>query len=238
MKVGVIFIGTGDYLNFLPNFYESVMKNFLPGIDKNILVFTDGILNDTPEEIIHFKHDHQPWPQITLMRFETLYQQRETLKKFDWIIFLDADTIVVDTVTPEDLFTDKPLIGVHHPCHFLGMPPHNSPPGAFETRKDSYAGVDSNDDISTYYQGCVWGGKTPEVLDMIEFLTHKINDEYENGVVAVWHDESHLNKYYSEHKSMVHTLHPSFAFPEVFKSFCEFKPKIVHLSKNNSEYQK
>ena len=61
----------------------------------------------------------------------------EELKDYDWIIFLDADAFVVDTVQAEELFTHKPFIGVHHPCHYLKMTPHNEFPGAFETDEKS-----------------------------------------------------------------------------------------------------
>ena len=38
MKVTISFIGTGQYLNFLPSWYEKVTKNFLPDVNKQILV--------------------------------------------------------------------------------------------------------------------------------------------------------------------------------------------------------
>ena len=43
MKVAVVFIGTGKYLNFLPSWYERCEDNFLPGVDKQYFVFTDGM---------------------------------------------------------------------------------------------------------------------------------------------------------------------------------------------------
>jgi hypothetical protein len=71
---------------------------------------------------------------------------------------------------------------------------------------------------------------------MIEDLDSRINQDLENNVIAVWHDESHLNKFFIEHKNRVHTLGPEYAYPEVFKNYCTFEPKIVHLAKENSKY--
>ena len=40
---------------------------------------------------------------------------------------------------PEDLIDEtKKYIGVHHPCHYLNMPPHNELPGAFDVTMLSY----------------------------------------------------------------------------------------------------
>ena len=115
--------------------------------------------------------------------------------------------------------------------------PHTEYPGAFETNTNSRAGVTEHDDTSMYYQGCLWGGRVPEVLDMIEELDSRVEEDLSNDIVAVWHDESQLNKFYSEVKDDVHLLGPEYAYPEVFQDHCNFEPKIVHLAKDNSAYQ-
>jgi hypothetical protein len=172
-----------------------------------------------------------------LYRFGTILKAKEDLQKFDFVLFLDADMRVVDTVTEEDLFTDKKFIGVHHPCHYMKMSPHTEFPGAFETNPQSCAAISKSDDISTYWQGCLWGGKVPHVIDMMEELDRRTKDDETRNVIAEWHDESQMNKFFVENKSEVHTLGPSFAYPEIFKGFCSFKPTIVHLAKDNSAYQ-
>ena len=162
----------------------------------------------------------------------------EELKDYDWIIFLDADAFVVDTVQAEELLTHKPFIGVHHPCHYLKMTPHNEFPGAFETDEKSHAAIKETDDTSVYFQGCLWGGRVPEVLDMMKELDRRTQEDLRNDVIAKWHDESQMNKFFAERRSKVHVLHPAYAFPEDFSSHCQFEPKIVHLSKDNSQYHK
>ena len=237
MKVAIVFIGTNKYIDFLPRYYENIEKYFLPNSEKTIFAFTDGELDDVPDNIKVYHQEHLEWPYITLKRFEIINKARADLDSMDWLVFLDADTRVVDTVTEEEFFSDKPYFGVHHPCQALKMQPHTEYPGAFETNTNSRAGVTEEDDTSMYYQGCLWGGRVPEVMDMIEELDSRVEEDLSNDVIAVWHDESQLNKFYSEVKEDVHLLGPQYAYPEVFQDHCNFEPKIVHLAKDNSSYQ-
>jgi hypothetical protein len=237
VNLAVIFIGTGKYINFLPSWYESCEKNLVPNTEKEYFVFTDGVLEGAPDNVNHITQEHLPWPYITLERFKYIGKVSHNFSKFDYILFLDADTRVVETITEEELFTDKKYIGVHHPCHYLKMQPHNKFPGAFETREDSKAGIVDGDDTSVYFQGCVWGGKMPYIVDMINELTNRTQDDLDRNVIAIWHDESQMNKFFSERREDVHVLGPEYAYPEVFSSSCNFDPKIVHLAKDNSKYQ-
>lgn len=236
MKVAICFIGTGKYLNFLPNYYKNIKEYFLPNTEKTFLVFTDGE-GDFPEDIKVYQQEHLEWPYVTLKRFEIIQKAKEEIEKNDWFIFIDADALVVDTISKEEFFDEtKPYFGVHHPCHYLQMPPHNKYPGSFETNPLSLSHIKETDNLSVYYQGCLWGGKVPGVLDMIEELNNRINKDLENNIIAIWHDESHINKYFVDNKDLVNTLGPEYAYPEVFSESCTFNPKIVHLAKDNSKY--
>jgi len=238
MKVSICFIGTGKYLNFLPSYYEHIEDNFLPGIDKKIIVFSDGEIDDLPENISFYKQDHLKWPFITLKRFEIIKKAIKDIQDSDWFIFMDADTLVVDEVSCEDIIDEtKDFIGVHHPCHFMKMNPHTKFPGSFETNEKSLAHVTEEDDTSVYWQGCLWGGKSKNIVQLLDVLEERINHDLNEGVIAIWHDESHLNKFFIENKEKVNTLSPSFAYPEVFSDACDFPAKVVHLSKDNSKYQ-
>ena len=257
MKVAISFIGTNKYLDYLPQYYENIEKYFLPNSEKTILAFTDGELEDTPDNLKVYHQEHLPWPYITLKRFEIINKAREEIKKNDWFVFIDADALPVATITEEEFLwrcceasTDQvPLFGVHHPCHYLMMPPHNELPGAFDQNPKSEAYVDFNNEDTPwkmseestrprpYYQGCFWGGQVSEVCAMIDELELRTNKDLEQNVVALWHDESHINRYFLDNPDIVYTFGSEYAYPELFSEVCFFEPKIVHLKKNNSEYQ-
>ena len=237
-KCAVIFIGTEKYLNFLPTWYESCEQYLMPEVEKKYLVFTDGNVEmDDVDNAVVYKQDHLDWPLITLLRFGMIKRAFDEIKDCDYLLFLDADMRVVAEVKEEDIIDEtKKYIGVHHPCHYLGMPPHDKAPGAFEVRPISLAAVSEDDLLDVYFQGCLWGGRVPEVMDMITELDRRTNEDLKKDVIAQWHDESHLNKFYVENRDDVHVVGPECAFPEVFTEQCHFDPKIVHLAKDNSKY--
>ena len=237
-KVAICFIGTGRYIDFLPNYWERVESNFLPNTEKHFFVFTDGELEGTPDNVTVVQQEHLDWPYVTLLRFQIINKAKKELSGFSRVVFMDADTLVVDTVTEEEFISDKPLFGVHHPCHFLGMQPHDRHPGAFEINPKSKAGILEDDDTSVYFQGCLWGGQVPYVLDMIDELESRTQKDLDRNIIAQWHDESQMNKFFCERREDVHVMGPEYAYPEVFSQYCNFEPKIVHLAKDNSKYQK
>ena len=58
--------------------------------------------------------------------------------------------------------------------------------------------------IIQFTQGCLWGGRIPEVFDLMKELDRRTTIDEKNNVIAVWHDESHLNCFYSENIEKVH----------------------------------
>mgnify|MGYP006241708085 FL=1 len=72
---------------------------------------------------------------------------------------------------------------------------------------------------------------------MIRELANRTQFDLDRDVIAQWHDESQMNKFFCERREDVHVMGPEYAYPECFDTFCTFEPKIVHLAKDNSKYQ-
>ena len=83
MKVAIIFIGTNRYLDFLPRYYEHIEKHFLPKSEKVFLVFTDGEMEDLPDNIKVYNQKHLEWPYfISQLLFGDLGVCSNSLKIF------------------------------------------------------------------------------------------------------------------------------------------------------------
>ena len=231
MSVAIIFIGTNKYLNFFPKYYETCEELLFPGVKKQYYVFTDGgiVGDEIPDHITAIKIPHKEWPSITLERFHTILLAEELIQEHDWLLFLDADMRVDAVVNSEEVLNDeKDFIAVHHPCHY------NTGTGDFERRPESEACITGNP--LQYYQGCLWGGKMEAVIPMMKLLKERVDKDYSNDIIAVWHDESHLNRFFIENQDRVHAIPPDYAYPECFPQY-PYQRKIVHLAKDNASYQ-
>ena len=98
------------------------------------------------------------------------------------------------------------------------MPTHKIKTGAYETDEKSEAYFDVSKELPPiYWQGCFWGGKVPPVLAMIDEIEGRVNRDLENDIVALWHDETHINKYFFEREFDVHTFGIEYAYPQLFQ---------------------
>jgi len=192
-RIVVLMIATGpECIAYIPPLLESLRTYFPP---HDPYVFTD---RDEPLEATKIYHPHTGWPEVTLRRFHAALSQKETLLKYDYVMFLDTDMLACSPMVVEELFGEG-TTSVVHPCY----------PDCFERRPESEACVVGN---PTYYQGCLAGGSTSAFIKMCEAITKGIDKDKENGITAVWFEESHMNKYLSENPP-IRSLSPSYAFP-------------------------
>lgn len=225
MKIGILYICTGKYAIFWEEFYLSCEKFFLPGICKQYFVFTDSeslpFFNESNVKVI--AQDKLGWPYDTLRRFEIFFKNRELFNNLDYLFFFNANAKVVNHISSDILPAEDGLIGVEHPCHHHGDP-------------DKYIyhrGTESSAFIpfgkgKHYFMGSFNGGKTKEYLEMCQSLKDNIESDEQKGIIALWHDESHLNSYFLTHR--VKVLSPEFAYPEEMK--LPYSPKILLRDKN------
>ena len=238
MKVAIIFIGTAKYLNFLPQFYENSERFLFTDVEKRYFVFSDGGIDGLPDNVTLIPQENYGFPKINLLTYEIIENSWDKISECDYLLFLDADALPVTDITFDELFGNgKPLFCVHHPCHYLKMTPHDKFPGSFDTNPKSTACVNEGESFDVYWQSCVWGGTIDACKELVSTLAENNRIDTNNGVMALWHDESQMNRYLLSNSEKVHTLHPQYAYPEVFKNMLDWEPKIVHLAKENSEYQ-
>jgi hypothetical protein len=72
------------------------------------------------------------------------------------------------------------------------------------------------------------GGRSFYYRELIKTLKENIDIDLQNGIIAIWHDESHLNRYMLDKSPKI--LTPSYGYPD--GSEFQFEKKIIILDKN------
>lgn len=213
MSIAVLYICTGNYSIFWEQFFTSSETFFVPDAVKEYFVFTDAA--DLPYKDharVHVHHQQKKgWPYDTLMRFHTFSQVKEQLKNFDHIFFFNANTTFVQPVSASDILPgpqDDGLTVVQHPGYYR-LPVKKFPYENIQRASTAYM---RRGEGKYYFQGCLNGGTADAYLQMIGQLTANVQADLDKGIIALWHDESHLNKYMADKHPKI--LTPAFAFPE------------------------
>lgn len=230
IKIAILYICTGKYVVFWKNFFESFEKFFLVKCEKHYYVFTDAdeiYHENNCKRIYRFYQEPLPWPDITLKRFHIFSGHFERLEKYDYVFFFNSNCECKVEITETELLgNEKNIIVVQHP-------------GAWEIRDNKKFGYERNEQSNAYIPygkgkayvcGGVNGGKGKEFVHLMRCLKHNIDQDLENGIIAITHDESHMNKYIID-RDDYEMLSPSYAYPEGWD--LPFEEKIQIREKNN-----
>lgn len=209
MKIAILYICTGKYHLFWKDFYSSACKFLFTEHEKHFFIFSDA----SP---LLFEHDDVTviyqkklgWPYDTLKRFHMFLTVESTLKKYDYIFFFNANCVFQCPVDSKILpTTNDGLLVVQHPGFFSKKP--NS--FTYDRNPKSLAYIPYGKG-ACYVAGGVNGGVAEKYIDLAYDLAWAIDKDAMHGVIALWHDESHLNKYILNRQYKL--LSPAYCYPE------------------------
>ena len=224
-KIGIVYICTGKYHIFWEGFYSSSQKHLLNEHEKQYYVFTDTPMIVSGGNIRVIYKEPQGFPMDSLLRFEMFNGIRNELMQYDYILFFNSNMGFVSPVQEEilpDKFTSG-LAGVIHPGYF------NKIPFWFPYERNPYskAFIQHGQGRYRYFMGVFIGGKTASFLELSEKCAEWIREDLNNDIIAVYHDESHLNRYFLDKEIL--ELDPGYAYPEGWD--IPFTRKIIVLNK-------
>ena len=232
MNIGILYIATGRYITFWEEFFKSAEKYFITEATKHYFVFTDSQNPIEGEDTKRVKRIYQQklgWPYDTLMRFEIFLKAENELQQMDYIFFFNANMKFIAPVDKNFLPIEKGLLGVKHPGFYMKKR-HSF---TYETNPNSLAYMPENEG-EYYFMGGLNGGKTNDYLKLIHTLDQRIKKDLENNIIALWHDESHLNRYLFENKDTVLVQPENYGVPEGNKKIVN--PKIIIQNKNHYRF--
>ncbi|XP_055044878.2 histo-blood group ABO system transferase-like isoform X1 [Misgurnus anguillicaudatus] len=201
ITIATTIFALGKYTRFLKDFLESAEQHFFVGFQVHYYLFTDQ-----PEAVpdIKFGEERQlkvqtvpkmdRWQDITMGRMEMIAKltESELVNEVDYIFCLDVDTKFYARWSVEALGS---LVGVIHPWFF------NYPRDQFtyERRPESQAFIPPEEG-DFYYAGGAFGGSIQEVHKLTKTCNEQQKIDAAKSIEAIWHDESHLNKYFLYNK--------------------------------------
>lgn len=222
-KVGLLIIATNKYISFLQQLITSADSNFLLEQDVTYFIFTDKEIDIVSDrKIVFIKVAHREWPWMTLGRYKIFSDNHDELSKMDYLYYCDVDMRFVGKVGDE-IIGDR--VATQHPGYY-------SRRGTPETNPASLACVYPYEEMQ-YFAGGFNGGKSEEFMKMSKILSNNIDIDYSNDIIAIWHDESHMNRYFIDNKPTI-ILDPSYCCNEGWID-CPFGRRLLALDKNHNE---
>lgn len=231
-SVAILYLCTGKYTVFWPDFYRSFEENFLPGMEKTYFVFTDAenIEFDEAEKVRRIYQQPYDWPYSTMKRFHVFLTQSEALAKFDYLFFGNANLRCCAPVGALELLPDvqsgRQLVVVRHPGYWDKAPqflPYDRNP-----RCRAYIPYNCG---SVYVAGGLNGGTAPAFLALCRELDARTEADLADGVIPRWHDESELNRLVAEMPERFRVLDPGYCMPEGVE--LPFETKVLVRQKAN-----
>lgn len=214
MSVCLVTVVSGEaYARYAKQLGESADEFFHPS-DKTGFMILEG---------------REGWPAATLYRYHILLDHERFIRDFDHVFLVDADMLFVAPVGAEVLGR---TVATLHPG-YVGVPAARLP---FERRRESHACVRGG---TQYYCGGFVGGEWEAFRQLAIVVRGQIELDDYKGVVAEWHDESHLNAALNLRPPDV-VLSPSYCYPDDdtwYRAIWTepYERKLVALDKTSDE---
>lgn len=215
--IGLLVMATGKYSEFIEPLIASADSYFCVNHNVTYFVFTDGEI-PSGERIVKVHQEQMGWPYDTMMRFHTYYKHKELFHSFDYLFSCDADMLFVDHVGDEILSTRVATIQPNY--LFDGNKPYDSNPLSMSCV--------NRGEGRHYFAGAFYGGVKDEFLTLIKTAKDHIDIDLARGYIAAVNDESHLNRYFIDHKP-TKILSPSYCHFEHWNS--PYTRKLVALDR-------
>ena len=219
-RVGLLVMATGKYIEFVDPLLDSADDYFCKNHEVTYYIFTDGQLAPRKNVVI-IEQEQLGWPYDTMMRFAVYNKHKNRLADCDYLFACDADMLFADHVGSE-MFGSR--IATVQPNYLFDAKP-------YEHNPLSTACINRNEGTD-YFAGGFYGAHKEEFFKLTQTIADNICIDLARGYIAINNDESHLNRYFIDHKPDV-ILSPSYCHFEDWRS--PYPKKIIALVKTAQE---
>jgi hypothetical protein len=260
-SLGVMTIATNKYVHYWKDLASSIDSLANSKIKVTLHVFTDEVeiiqdfRRELDLEVVIHQIPRYGWPEATLYRYRIFHENKESLKE-DILMHIDADMLVFDKFKLENL--EKSLSSgvclVQHPGYFRPAGKRliqyylRNPKslisdlktlfafggiGAWEQNKRSSAFVPRKN-RKDYFCGGIWWGNNVEIMSLCKILSKHVVDDEKSGVMASWHDESHLNWWASQNNPGIEN--PRYCYADTYQQISDLECFVEAIDKAKSSH--
>ncbi|XP_048376197.1 N-acetyllactosaminide alpha-1,3-galactosyltransferase-like isoform X2 [Stegostoma tigrinum] len=200
--IGLTVFAIGRYVDrYLKDFLESAEQHFMTGFQVTYYVMVDNdskvpALKVSPGRTMNVINvpKHSRWQDISMMRMQQINDLIQDKIRFEvtYLFCFDVDQVFVGRFGTEALADS--IAQIH--SAFLTASRNQF---TYERRPNSAAYI-ASDEGDFYYHAAVFGGTPDTILNLTRSCLDGIIRDKSRGVEAIWHDESHLNRYFLDHK--------------------------------------
>jgi hypothetical protein len=257
-KVGLYIIATNKYNNLLDPLFKDLNEIYgeLTEYQLWVNLATDKShnLQDISKIYKHLKFNilaipSYSFPDATLLRYKIINSFKNT-STFDYCVYIDCDMKIHKNFLDSKLMIENKITLVKHPVFntnaslkgfFYAITSRNMvyqylkstivqpfKLGTWENNKRSLAYVPYFK-RKKYVHGAVWFGDPTSFLHLCVELEKRIDIDRENKIIAIWHDESHLNWYASHFK--VNILESNYSWGKMYRHLRHLTPIISSIPK-------
>ena len=228
VRIGIILIATGRYVQYLNATINYIDKFFLPKYTRTIYVWTDNPDHvHKSENIVITPIVRHGFPGDTLYRYHYIIMKEwDLITNTDLIYYADIDIEIIDEIGDEFVPTpDKPFVVISHPDYInYGL----TASGMIDQTPISTAYIPPEYISNPYAIGAIQGGYTPYFMKMVEKIVKGIDEDDYNEYVAKWHDESHFNHYMMHNRKLFKFMAPGYYYVQHYPNeVCNYGTKIV-----------
>lgn len=230
IRIGIIYIAIGVYDELWQEFYPTCECFFCPDAQKGYEVFTDSskLQSMNIKSVAWHTIQDRGFIWNVSAKSEFICSIASKLKeKYDYIFYMNGNYKFIEPIQQNEVLPSAE----NNFLTALSFDLYKNTPIeqlTYDRNPNCHAYMEAGAGTK-YYQGGFYGGRTEEIIKLSQWCMKYIQEDLNNKIIALWHDESYLNKYLSNYTPRV--LNEMYGYAEFTKYYQKYK--AILLDKNS-----